>query len=108
MVIGIDTYHDSSARGKSAGGFVASVNSTLTRSVTVTPGACYYLCNHNVTCSLHRYYCQCMFQHPGQELGDNFKTAMIGKHNILHGGLLLYGFYFRVVLFLLNTFLTFN
>lgn len=37
MVIGIDSYHDSSARGKSAGGFVASVNKTLTRFVMVTP-----------------------------------------------------------------------
>ena len=39
MVIGIDSYHDSSARGKSAGGFVASVNSTLTRCVPTTAGS---------------------------------------------------------------------
>jgi len=44
MVVGIDSYHDSSARGKSAGGFVASVNGTLIK-----------------------YFCQCIFQHPGQE-----------------------------------------
>ena len=31
MVIGIDTYHDSSAKGRSVGGFVASVNQTLTK-----------------------------------------------------------------------------
>ena len=39
-MIGIDSYHDSSARGKSAGGFVASVNQTLTRYVTVTVLPC--------------------------------------------------------------------
>lgn len=83
MVIGIDSYHDSSARGKSAGGFVASVNATLTRYVMVTLGPCYCLCHHIVTYSLYRYFCQCMFQHPGQELGDNFKTAMIGKHFVI-------------------------
>ena len=37
-MIGIDSYHDSSARGKSAGGFVASVNATLTRYVVLIPG----------------------------------------------------------------------
>ena len=81
-MIGIDSYHDSSTRGKSAGGFVASVNQTLTRYVMVTLGPCCYTCvsPYHITClPVHRYFCQCMFQHPGQELGDNFKTAMIGK-----------------------------
>ena len=31
MVIGIDTYHDSASKGRSAGGFIASMNATLTR-----------------------------------------------------------------------------
>jgi len=43
-VIGIDSYHDSSARGKSAGGFVASVNATLTRSVTKNPCVLVTIC----------------------------------------------------------------
>lgn len=52
MVIGIDTYHDSAKRGRSAMGFVASTNSILTR-----------------------YYSQCMFQHTGMEMGDNLKVS---------------------------------
>ena len=31
MVIGIDTYHDSSQKGRSAVGFTASMNAALTR-----------------------------------------------------------------------------
>ena len=31
MVIGIDCYHDSSTKGRSVGGFVASMNQTLTK-----------------------------------------------------------------------------
>ena len=31
MVVGIDTYHDTSSRGRSVGGFIASTNATLTR-----------------------------------------------------------------------------
>ena len=31
MVVGIDTYHDTSSRGRSVGGFIASTNPTLTR-----------------------------------------------------------------------------
>ncbi len=30
MVVGYDTYHDSSTRGRSVGGFVCSMNGTLT------------------------------------------------------------------------------
>ena len=33
MVIGIDSYHDTAQKGRSAVGFCASMNSTLTRSV---------------------------------------------------------------------------
>ena len=33
MVIGVDCYHDSSTKGRSVGGFVASVNKTLTKYV---------------------------------------------------------------------------
>lgn len=53
MVVGIDTYHDSSKRGKSVLGFIASTNSSLTR-----------------------YYSQCAFQHTGQELADNLRVCM--------------------------------
>lgn len=53
MVIGIDTYHDSSKRGRSVMGFIASTNASLTR-----------------------YYSQCAFQHSGQELADNLKVCM--------------------------------
>ena len=31
MVVGIDTYHDSAKKGRSVGGFVASMNKNLTR-----------------------------------------------------------------------------
>ena len=31
MVVGIDTYHDTSSRGRSVGGFIASVNASLTK-----------------------------------------------------------------------------
>ena len=31
MVVGIDVYHDTISKGKSIGGFVASLNQTLTR-----------------------------------------------------------------------------
>ena len=34
MVIGIDTYHDSSRRGRSVAGFVASLNATYSRYFT--------------------------------------------------------------------------
>ncbi|XP_015776705.1 PREDICTED: piwi-like protein 1 [Acropora digitifera] len=53
MVIGIDTYHDSSAKGRSVGGFVASVNQTLTK-----------------------YYSRVSFQHTGMEFIDALKTNM--------------------------------
>jgi len=33
MVIGIDCYHDSLTKGRSVGGFVASMNKTLTKYV---------------------------------------------------------------------------
>ncbi|XP_038059144.1 piwi-like protein 1 [Patiria miniata] len=53
MVIGIDSYHDSSTRGRSVGGFVATLNDNLTR-----------------------YYSRCTFQHTGQELIDGLKVCM--------------------------------
>ena len=55
MVVGIDTYHDSSTRGRSVGGFIASTNSTLTK-----------------------YHTQCLFQDSGQELADKLKECMTG------------------------------
>ncbi|XP_022105120.1 piwi-like protein 1 [Acanthaster planci] len=53
MVIGIDSYHDSSTKGRSVGGFVATMNDDLTR-----------------------YYSRCSFQHSGQELIDGLKVCM--------------------------------
>jgi aubergine-like protein len=53
MVIGIDCYHDSSTKGRSVGGFVATMNDDLTR-----------------------YYCRCTFQHSGQELCDGLEVCM--------------------------------
>ncbi|XP_020631825.1 piwi-like protein 1 isoform X2 [Orbicella faveolata] len=53
MVIGIDCYHDSSTKGRSVGGFVASMNKTLTK-----------------------YYSKVSFQHTGMELIDQLKTNM--------------------------------
>ena len=55
MVVGIDTYHDSSTRGRSVGGFIASTNASLTK-----------------------YYTQCLFQDSGQELADKLKECMTG------------------------------
>jgi len=53
MVVGIDTYHDSSKKGRSVGGFVASLNKTFTR-----------------------YYSETIFQSSMQELIDGLKLAM--------------------------------
>ncbi|XP_032223626.2 piwi-like protein 1 [Nematostella vectensis] len=53
MIVGIDTYHDSSQKGRSVGGFVASLNKPCTR-----------------------YYSRCTFQHSGQELVDGLKVCM--------------------------------
>lgn len=56
MVVGIDTYHDSAKKGRSVGGFVASLNKTFTR-----------------------YYSQTVFQSNMQELIDGLKISMQGK-----------------------------
>ncbi|CAH3013726.1 unnamed protein product [Porites evermanni] len=53
MVIGIDCYHDSSTKGRSVGGFVASMNQTLTK-----------------------YYSRVSFQHTGMELIDGLVVNM--------------------------------
>lgn len=55
MVVGIDSYHDSSKKGRSVGGVVASTNQALTR-----------------------YYSRCTFQHSMQELMDGLKVCMKG------------------------------
>lgn len=55
MVVGYDTYHDSVRKGQSVGGFVASLNPTLTR-----------------------YHSRCTFQHTGMELADGLKVCMTG------------------------------
>ncbi|XP_076817486.1 piwi-like protein 1 isoform X1 [Clavelina lepadiformis] len=55
MIIGIDTYHDSAQKGRSVGGFVASINSNYTR-----------------------WYSNVTFQHSGGELIDGLKRCMMG------------------------------
>ena len=55
MVVGIDTYHDSAKKGRSVGGFVASLNGSFTR-----------------------YYSKTIFQSSMQELIDGLKTCMTG------------------------------
>ncbi|XP_041347966.1 piwi-like protein 1 isoform X1 [Gigantopelta aegis] len=61
MVIGIDTYHDSSSKGRSVGGVVCSVNRLMTR-----------------------YYSKVTFQHNHQELIDGLEPAIIGGLRQFH------------------------
>ena len=55
MVVGIDSYHDSSKKGRSVGGVIASMNQALTR-----------------------YYSRCTFQTSMQELLDGLKVCIKG------------------------------
>lgn len=67
MVIGIDCYHDSLTKGRSVGGFVASMNKTLTK-----------------------YHSSVTFQHTGMELIDELKTCMtaaLRKYSEINGDL---------------------
>ncbi|XP_061189698.1 piwi-like protein 1 isoform X1 [Saccostrea echinata] len=67
MVVGIDSYHDSSKKGRSVGGVIASMNQALTR-----------------------YYSRCTFQHSMQELMDGLKVCMKGaleKYHEVNGAL---------------------
>ena len=61
MVIGIDVYHDASRGGRSVGGFVASMNKSLTR-----------------------WYSRVCFQSPGQELIDGLKMALTASLRKYH------------------------
>lgn len=61
MVIGIDVYHDASRGGRSVGGFVASMNKSLTR-----------------------WYSRVCFQSPGQELIDGLKMALTASLKKFH------------------------
>ena len=61
MVIGIDVYHDASRGGRSVGGFVASMNKSLTR-----------------------WYSRVCFQSPGQELIDGLKMALTASLKKYH------------------------
>lgn len=54
MVCGIDTYHDPTRRGNSWGGFIASMNESMTR-----------------------WYSQTCQQIPGQELIDTLRLAFL-------------------------------
>lgn len=67
MVVGIDCYHDSGSKGRSVGGFVASMNQGLTR-----------------------YYSRVTFQHNHQELWNGLKVCMaaaLKNYNELNGSL---------------------
>ena len=55
MIVGIDTYHDSSAKGRSCGGVVATTNKDFTR-----------------------YYSTVTFHMSHQELQDNLKVSLNG------------------------------
>lgn len=57
MCVGYDTYHDSRQKGLSAGGFVASLNRTLTR-----------------------WYSRVSFHQTHQELGSALKTHMAREY----------------------------
>ena len=59
MIIGIDSYHDSAKKGRSVGGFVASLNKTFTR-----------------------YYSKTVMQSSMQELIDGLKVCMMGMYKI--------------------------
>ena len=68
MVIGYDTYHDSIQKGRSVGAVVASLNSSMTKYLSVA--------------SLH--------SNPAQELNDNMCPAIskaLRKYNELNGNL---------------------
>ena len=56
MVVGIDCYHDSTNRRRTVGGFVASINKTLTK-----------------------FYSRCTFQASHQELIPQLKVCFVGK-----------------------------
>lgn len=56
MVVGIDTFHDTAKKGRSVGGFVASLNKTLTR-----------------------YYSQATLQMSSQELIDTLKVSLTSE-----------------------------
>jgi len=67
MVIGIDCYHDSGSKGRSVGGFVASMNPALTK-----------------------YYSRVTFQHNHQELWTGLSvcmTAALKNFNRVNGSL---------------------
>ena len=74
MVIGIDVYHDASRGGRSVGGFVASMNKSLTR-----------------------WFSRVCFQSPGQELIDGLKMALTASlkkyHEVSYLLKLFYGLY---------------
>ena len=55
MIVGIDTYHDSSAKGRSCGGVVATTNKDFTR-----------------------YYSTVTFHMSHQELQDSLKVSLNG------------------------------
>lgn len=56
MVVGIDTYHDSAKKGRSAVGFISSMNKNLTR-----------------------YYSRVTFQERNMELADKVTVCYTGR-----------------------------
>ena len=75
MVVGYDSYHDSLKKGMSVGGFVASLNNSLTK-----------------------YYSKCTFQHNSQELLDQLIMCMIGWYHTYFGYKYIFSsIYFRCI-----------
>lgn len=60
MVVGIDTYHDSAKKARSAVGFIASMNKNLTR-----------------------YYSRVTFQETHQELVDKVLVCYRGRRDLI-------------------------
>ena len=68
MVIGYDTYHDTSQKGRSVGAVVASMNQTLTKWMSIAN----------------------MHTNPAQELNDNLLpnlTKILRRYNEINGQL---------------------
>jgi aubergine-like protein len=80
MVCGIDSYHDTSKRGASVAGFVASLNQALTR-----------------------WFSRVCFQGPGQELVDGLKTCLISSlkfyYDVRLRHIIYYVMKFRIYIF---------
>lgn len=70
MVVGIDSYHDASQKGRSIGAFVASTNKACTR-----------------------WFSRVCHQMPGQEMVDGLKVCLIAAIRKYHEVSVLYTYY---------------